>query len=184
MPHHYELQKKLISYRNDTQTHVFITHYLILSRYTCSYRLQDTCCYIINTAYFSLQWNPSCNELWVYQFFTRKVAFHEGWSLLGGKSKTFMFKFTLPHGLPRGVGLMLGWPLHFHCIRTYRKHILEKSGQLLYVKISFYRIISRIRMRDICIYVYLRGAPPSWTGYWFPVFSFRGSSETSASWQL
>ena len=57
---------------------------------------------------FKIQWNPSCEattfapEMWPF----KRVGLSSSVEIY-----TFMFRFTLPRGLSRGVGLTSRWPL-------------------------------------------------------------------------
>ena len=55
-----------------------------------------------------MQWNPSCEAT---PFAPEKWPFKRVGHSPGVEINTFMFRFTLPIGLSRGVGLSSGWPL-------------------------------------------------------------------------
>ena len=55
-----------------------------------------------------IQWNLSCEAT---PFAREKWPFKRGGLSSGVESNTFMFRFTLPSGLSREVGLSSGWPL-------------------------------------------------------------------------
>ena len=70
-------------------------------------RSGNVCRIDVTFGYLDVQWNPSCEAA---PFAIEKWPLKRGGVSSGVEINTSMFRFTLPSGLSRGIGLSSGWP--------------------------------------------------------------------------